>query len=156
MGFEELLQDGQRVGLAKPVETETSPGLRSTFRDEGAALAVEAVCVTPQPPGGRPNEPEREGAEDLARAKPDVLVPPHPDVGPQAVCVQLSYSAVDAAARNDKIGVDGLGGLRGVLRRIRTEPIRRELERARPGDRVVADGRFHSRDLRGEPAPYPR
>lgn len=102
---EQLLQQGAAVGLARPVQAESGPGLGGALDDDGAAVGGVGVAVAPDPAVVGLDEGEGEGVEGLGGAEPDVAVAAVGEVAAVVVRVAGADGAVDAVARDDEVGV---------------------------------------------------
>ena len=110
----EPLADRDALGLLERVEPEAAPRRLLALDDEGRGVLVEAVGVRPDPAVGGFLESEGESVEGLVRAKPDIFVLSHLDIGLEDFAVCLPDDAVDTVGCDDEVGVV-VGGEARVL-----------------------------------------
>ncbi len=149
---EELLQQGEALALAGPVQAEAGAGLRGALDDTGAVVAAVGVAVGPDPAVLGLGEGEGEGVEDLRGAEPDVRVAAGGDTGAEAVGRAAAQGAVHAVGRDDEVRA------RGRLRRLALE-LQADAEGAGPPRRAgrgAGAGRSRSPRRRGDGVVRPR
>ena len=117
---EELLAEGDGLGLLHLVEAVGLPHRLRRLDDEGRGLVVELVGVGLEPAVLGLLEGEGEGVEGLVRAEPDEAALAQVDVGLEDLGIALADAAVEAVAGDHQVGVV-LRGQRLVVRGVGLE-----------------------------------
>jgi hypothetical protein len=100
-----VLEIGDRLGLARPVQAGVQPGVLVALDDPGRRVVGVLVGVDVEPAVLVGPEDEGEWPEGLGRAEPHELGLAHVDGGLEAVGIGLADERVDAVGADQQIGV---------------------------------------------------